>query len=836
MNNNGDNTIAATHRPANTKPLSWGDGVRFTKKVFDSMSPFSDVREESIQDIQNEFHQNNQKFLQSAQASGKPPVSPMLEPYGRPSLRSDRPPLSSPFGVAAGRGMLKPIGDDSWSDSAKSKSQSHQRSASYGTVSSNLTGSSTSYTRSDESSQQSFEERLWKKMLEKERKKLARESTNSTENSVGSQTESRATGYSADDNWSLATTQTNLSGDALLANVDKKLAREKLEQTKIERKFIRKYIIEMEEERQALMNQWHEDFVNQQDRQYELLHPVRKMGQELTSCIWELIWRFLVTAEVFVSNMPLTIGAVGLSWVTQGVIWFKFMEENIDSCTTVRFNSPQCTFPEFPGCFECDQSNPIYRGVVTFHYICHSVGFLCCLLFIGKCILAWRVVADELSNPATSTPCGVVCITIICVAAGRGLIGEIVVLVTSIFHILLSFWFLYIALVKFRLWPDPGWFPNTVGIAYAAVKTWLYFPVAGLMIMSLCMFYLIFTFPIAIYRAYFNQKLAAPLCFISLSAPSITLYAMTIMAQSTPEGEVELDTDPSFASHWQALHREYYIPVQHFMMILSLIGFASSLHCLWTRWETFKTKPFSPAHMAIIFPLLSHTNAVQAYRAGFDSFSSDPAGSLFHVALFTYWSFCLIVGTGMNLVFSYLYVTKLPEWTQVWNHDKDDNDDQDNDTLSLDLSEIPPPPHQTIVYGMLHDGNGGAHEILHQPFTSPAVLQANEAGTLMRVRRGTHDFEQFGPFVRTRKVSSLGFDLTLSEDELRRERAELLDWVAKNAPRTRNRTMSIPQTFQFLGAGQEGYGSIESHRSQERRGGNPNGQGQGHRPSLTWAV
>lgn len=118
-----------------------------------------------------------------------------------------------------------------------------------------------------------------------------------------------------------------------------------------------------------------------------------------------------------------------------------------------------------------------------FHYFCHIVAATCCLLFLTKCILAWKTVADELSNPATATPVGVVCITLICVAAGRGTVGEVIVICTSIFHVLLSFWFLYIAIFKFRLWPDPGWFPNTVGIAYASIKTWLYFPVPGLAIM-----------------------------------------------------------------------------------------------------------------------------------------------------------------------------------------------------------------------------------------------------------------------------------------------------------------------------------------------------------------
>ena len=71
-------------------------------------------------------------------------------------------------------------------------------------------------------------------------------------------------------------------------------------------------------------------------------------------------------------------------------------------------------------------------------------------------MLAWRVVADELRNPATSTPMGVVCITMVCVFAGRGPIGEAIVLGTSIFHTMLSFWFLHTAINIYQLWPDPG--------------------------------------------------------------------------------------------------------------------------------------------------------------------------------------------------------------------------------------------------------------------------------------------------------------------------------------------------------------------------------------------
>jgi hypothetical protein len=294
-----------------------------------------------------------------------------------------------------------------------------------------------------------------------------------------------------------------------------------------------------------------------------------------------------------------------------------------------------------------------------------------------------------------------------------------------------------------------------------------------------------------IYRAYYNHKIAAPVCFISLSAPSITMYAMTIMAQPSPGRAILLETSPELATRFDDMHRQIYLPMQHTMMILSLIGFASSLHCLWSRWPQFRKKEFSPAHIAFVFPILSHTNAVQAYRSGVDSFSTIPVGSPFKVTLFTYWLSCLIFGTILNFIITYKYVVRLPKWTKI------------DVAFLLSDEERPPSPSHTIVHEMLNEGRNGngagaAHECLNQTFTSPAVLQANEAGALVRVRRGTEDYENYGPYVRTRQVTALGFDLTLTEEELRSERAELLDWVAKKAPRTRNRTLSaIPQAFKL---------------------------------------
>jgi hypothetical protein len=77
-----------------------------------------------------------------------------------------------------------------------------------------------------------------------------------------------------------------------------------------------------------------------------------------------------------------------------------------------------------------------------------------------------------------------------------------------------------------------------------------------------------------------NLKIAAPVCFISLSAPSIAMYAMTIMAQPTRQKEAEMLGSTEVTKQWHEMHRKLYLPVMHIMMFLSLVGLASSLRKL----------------------------------------------------------------------------------------------------------------------------------------------------------------------------------------------------------------------------------------------------------------
>lgn len=105
-----------------------------------------------------------------------------------------------------------------------------------------------------------------------------------------------------------------------------------------------------------------------------------------------------------------------------------------------------------------------------------------------------------------------------------------------------------------------------------------------------------------------------------------------------------------------------------------------------------------------------------------------------------------------------------------------------------------------------------------QDFVSPAILQANETGTLVLTR----DSQGRQRFVRTRQVTALGFEPIMNVIEMEREREILLDWVGQNAPRRRNRTLSVPGIdFRYgasFGTGNTGvYGMEQGHHSWSSR-------------------
>jgi len=245
---------------------------------------------------------------------------------------------------------------------------------------------------------------------------------------------------------------------------------------------------------------------------------------------------FLISLEAFICNLPLTVGAIAMAIVTLGVVWFKFVEEYLDSCEPVQFHSSQCTFPEFPGCFYCDTTAPMYKVAVTFHFACSALAGVLALSFVLKLLLATQVVLDEMSSPTTASPAGLICMTIACVFAGRGILGQILVSLASCVHLCLVIWFIYMALA-YHIMPDPSWFPNTVGIGMSAVKTWLYYPMSGHFLMAISLSLSFFFFPISLIRVVMNEKISATVAYMQMSAPAISLYALTIMAQPSFEEE-----------------------------------------------------------------------------------------------------------------------------------------------------------------------------------------------------------------------------------------------------------------------------------------------------------
>lgn len=156
--------------------------------------------------------------------------------------------------------------------------------------------------------------------------------------------------------------------------------------------------------------------------------------------VGEKIKNGLSDAEVLICNLPQTTSGLALSFSSMANIWFKFMEENLDSCVPVAYRSVDCTFPELPGCFNCDVENHWYKLALAFHYACQIFCFSIGLAFLLKVFLARRVFLDEFSNPVTMTPLGLLCMAMAIVSAGKGYFGYCLVVIFSFLHFVLFCW------------------------------------------------------------------------------------------------------------------------------------------------------------------------------------------------------------------------------------------------------------------------------------------------------------------------------------------------------------------------------------------------------------
>jgi hypothetical protein len=299
----------------------------------------------------------------------------------------------------------------------------------------------------------------------------------------------------------------------------------------------------------------------------------------------------------------------------------------------------------------------------------------------------------------------------------------------------------------------------------------------------------IFFFPISLIRVAINRKISATVGWMQMSAPNISLYALTIMAQPSFKEE-----HPDI-NNFEKVHRMVYLPCMHFFFSLCIIGMVASIHSLVVRWRDFRKIPFSPAHAAFCCPTLSHANALQAYRNAVLSFSDLPRGHWYLLCLDAYWMTALIGGTIVTIIISSKFLASLPEWTH----------------FNLEDEIEPPQPNETsmALTSLISTG-----ETMRQPFVSPAILQANETGKLYL----TSDLEGRPKYKRTRRVTALGFEPIMEELQMQHERELLLEWVGKNPPRRRNRTLSVPGIPDFrygasFGTGNSGVYGMEEARS-----------------------
>lgn len=446
-------------RPRPLHKRTWSGGMNLTKveNMLQSFTPpiLTRKRAPTMEEEREQFHNRNQQFLQSVQHTRKPSLDSI--PIRQTGSFRDSPRRKS---------SLQSIGDDDWEKGDEEDSIG----GSYISNSNRIEGMDL---LNDESSQfsGSYDE-------------FRDESTAETPHY---QRQIRSEfGQKLDLDRQQRDKQRKEDMARRLSNV---LDRGTSETPREAQEFLKEYVKELESERETLIRQWKDEFEAENRSRVPPPAPstnapleTKTFSDKYVKPCRQYIFHALATLELFICNMPLTIAASALSWVTLGVVWFKFTAEHLTMygyCKPVHFYNSQNTYRhEFPGSFSCEQV-PLYKTALYFHFACSIFAALLASFFLAKVIFAWKVVSDDLTNPVTATPVGVICITLEVLFAATGKIGGVGVLTVAVFHSLFAFWFLYVAVIKFKLLPDPSWFPGMVGLAYAAVKSWLYCNIAG---------------------------------------------------------------------------------------------------------------------------------------------------------------------------------------------------------------------------------------------------------------------------------------------------------------------------------------------------------------------
>eukprot|EP00804_Cyclotella_cryptica_P014102 CCRYP_005559-RC/>CCRYP_005559-RC protein AED:0.33 eAED:0.33 QI:0/0.66/0.57/1/0.83/0.85/7/1098/978 len=510
--------------------------------------------------------------------------------------------------------------------------------------------------------------------------------------------------------------------------------------------------------------------------------------------IWEKILSTILVLELYISNMPSLVGSLALAWSSLGVDWFKWYEETFDACHPTDYHNPLCVYPEFPGCFTCDTSRFGYQFSLHFHYFCSFVAIVLASLLIGKIIIAFPVVRDELANPTTAAPLGLLCMALEKTFGGNfGVVGMSFTFGASALQTVVAIWFIFISIV-YKTLPEPSWFPNTTGLGLAAAKIFLYWSFGGYFLAGLSIVLFLMFYFVALYRIHANIKISAPVCWVQISGPAVVLYGFSIFGQPGSDEDELLLTVEENKQHFLSVHRTYFMPFMHFFYACCMISMASAVYCLSIRYKVFREKEFSPAHVGFCAPMLSHTNAMQVYRSAVKRFSLLPHDHAFKSFLYQYWTLSLISGSILVVILTWRFFEYLPYWCQI----------------DVDDDEIPPEPEETILTKLLEKGD--AKDEMNQDYVSAAVLQANESGALVRVLR-----DGKMKYMRSRRMPSMGFDPIMSSSQLLDERERLLQHLAyASSLQDRGGTNSFDDTLSTFYERNSSLGSSSSSLSSRR--------------------
>jgi hypothetical protein len=372
-----------------------GVGKGFVSGMMEFLAPHHE-RKYSVED----FHEKNQRFLKNTKkqqlTQNQAHVSPRMS---RPKTRSDAPPRSR-----GGHRRLSSIENDEWGEDNTPSSQNEARGTGASSPDVTFSREVSSPTDADERTSLLPPAGISSGEYTQEAPKQLKKHSNRSSKSPGTHESQRS--YQALDAHEEPTVRYDNRADLLnessrrsrksrrkkgTKNDEKRRSRRSKQGAGSEesessdfstsssenfdnRRWAKKRAKFLEKEREKLIAQWKAEAQAEAERAKQIEEQNRwhcRIGRSLEerfSAYLENAFHWLALGETFISNLPLTIGAVAMAVATLGVDWFKFAEETMESCEPVHFHSSQCTFPEFPVSFAFSESMTVVLAAWSHEY------------------------------------------------------------------------------------------------------------------------------------------------------------------------------------------------------------------------------------------------------------------------------------------------------------------------------------------------------------------------------------------------------------------------------------------------------------------------------------